>query len=195
MTEDRAKKRQLHLTERAAWRRWLMKNHASESEIWLVFHKKHTGAPSLAYEEAVEEALCFGWIDSIIKKLDGEKYMQKFTPRKKKSEWSEPNKKRARRMIRQGKMAEAGLAKIKEAKADGRWGKVKFRESPARIPLELRAALKENAKAREIFDTYSPSYKKLIIGWIMSARKHETRLRRIEEVVELAAQNKRLGMK
>jgi uncharacterized protein YdeI (YjbR/CyaY-like superfamily) len=195
VTEDQASKMELHVTDREAWRQWLLKNHASESEIWLVFHKRHTGAPSLPYEDAVEEALCFGWIDSIVKRVDGEKYMQKFTPRKTKSEWSELNKRRARKMIRQGKMAEPGLAKIKEAKADGRWGKVKFREAPARIPLELRTALKEDGKARETFDAYSQSYKKLIIGWIMSARKQETRLRRIKEVVELAAQNKRLGMK
>jgi uncharacterized protein YdeI (YjbR/CyaY-like superfamily) len=195
VAKDQAKRSQLHVTERKAWRQWLLENHESETEVWLIFHKKHTGAPSLAYEDAVEEALCFGWIDSIVKRVDGEKYIQKFTPRKKKSEWSEPNKKRARKMIRVGKMAEPGLAKIKEAKADGRWGKVKFRESPARIPLELRNALKENGKARETFDTYSAAYKKLLIGWIMSARKEDTRLRRIDEVVELAAQNKRLGMK
>jgi uncharacterized protein YdeI (YjbR/CyaY-like superfamily) len=195
VTEDRAKRVQLNVTEREDWRRWLLANHGSETEIWLVFHKRHTGAPSLAYEDAVEEALCFGWIDSIVRRVDGDRYIQKFTPRRKKSKWSELNKKRARKMIRRGRMAEPGLSKIKEAKADGRWGKVKFRESPVRIPLELRNALKENSKARETFDDYTPSYKKLLIGWIMSARKENTRLRRIHEVVELAAQKKRLGMK
>ena len=195
MTKEQTEAKQLHIVNLRDWREWLLRNHASEQEIWLVFHKAHTGAPRLPYEDAVEEAICFGWIDSIVKRLDDETYVQKFTPRNKKSEWSEPNKKRARKMIRQGRMAEPGLVKVKEAKADGRWGKVKFREAPARIPLDLRKALIADAKAREIFDGYPPSYKKQLIGWIMSARKDETRQRRIGEVLELTAQNKRLGMK
>jgi uncharacterized protein YdeI (YjbR/CyaY-like superfamily) len=187
--------KELNLTTRAKWREWLLKHHATESEVWLVFHKKHTGVARVPYEDAVEEALCFGWIDSIVKKIDDDKYKQKFTPRRKKSEWSELNKKRARKMIRQGLMAEPGLEKIKEAKADGRWGKVKFRESPVRIPLELRDALKEAGKARENFDNFPTSYQKLMIGWIMSAKTVATRERRIKEAVQLTAKNKRLGMK
>ena len=149
----------------------------------------------LGYEETVDEAMCFGWIDSIVRKIDDRKYMQKFTPRRKKSEWSEINKKRARKMIKQGKMAEAGRTKIKEAKADGRWGKVKFRESPVRIPPELREALKSNPEIRDRFDSYAPAYKKMLIGWIQSPRMQETRMRRMEEVLELIEQGKKLGMK
>lgn len=187
--------KQLNLTTREEWREWLLKNHASESEVWLVYNKKHTGKARIPYEDAVEEAICFGWIDSIVKKINDDKYMQKFTPRKTKSEWSEHNKKRARKMLRQGLMAEAGLEKIKEAKADGRWGKVKFRESPVRLPVELRDALKEAGPARKNFDNFPTYYQKLMIGWIMSAKTIATRERRIKEAVELTARNKRLGMK
>ncbi len=195
MAEKTSGKDPLHVTDREAWRKWLLEHHASQGEAWLVFNKKHTGAQTLSYEEAVEEALCFGWIDSIARKIDDRKYMQKFTPRRKKSEWSEINKKRARKMIKQGKMAEAGRAKIKEAKADGRWGKVRFRESPVRIPPELREALKSDPEIRDRFDSYTPAYKKMLIGWIQSPRMQETRERRMEEVIELIAQGKKLGMK
>ena len=187
--------RQLNVATRKKWRDWLLKRHASESRIWLVFHKKHTGKAKLSYDDAVEEALCFGWIDSTVKRIDDEKYKQKFTPRREKSNWSELNKKRARRMIREGLMAEAGLEKIKEAKTDGRWGKVRFRESPVRIPLELRDALKAGRAARENFDNFPTSYQKLLIGWILSAKTVATREKRILEAVELTAKNKRLGMK
>ncbi len=195
MAANREKAKRLVFADRESWRSWLLENHVSESEAWLVFNKRHTGREGVQYDEAVEEALCFGWIDSVIKKIDDDKYMHKFTPRKKKSEWSELNKKRARKMLREGKMAEPGLQRIKEAKADGRWGKVKFRESPVRIPLDLRLALKENSEARDFFDSLAPSYKKLAIGWILAARKDETRQRRIAEVVELSARKKKLGMK
>lgn len=195
MTSTSKTAKELHLATREEWRAWLLKHHASESKVWLVFNKKRSGKARLPYDDAVEEALCFGWIDSIVKKIDDEKYMRKFTPRKKKSEWSELNKKRARRMIRQGLMAEAGLMRIKEAKADGRWGKVKFREAPIRIPPELREALKDNAKARENFDNFPPYYQKLLVRWIMSAKKISTHEDRIREAIELTLKNKRLGMK
>jgi uncharacterized protein YdeI (YjbR/CyaY-like superfamily) len=134
-TKDK-KAKQLLFTEREQWRSWLLENHASESEAWLVFHKKHTGLQSLRYDDAVEEALCFGWIDSVIKRIDDKQYMQKFTPRKKRSEWSELNKKRARKMLRQGMMAEPGLERIKEAKADGRWGRGLRRPRPTAAGAE-----------------------------------------------------------
>ncbi|HMA34400.1 MAG TPA: hypothetical protein VKY74_07935 [Chloroflexia bacterium] len=102
----------LYVTTRAAWRIWLHENHASATEIWLIFYKKHTQLPSIGYEEAVEEALCFGWIDSIVKTIDAEQYAQKFTPRKQRSNWSASNKRRVRQMIAAGQMTPAGLAKI-----------------------------------------------------------------------------------
>lgn len=102
----------LHASNRDAWRAWLDRHHETEQEIWLVFYKKHTGKPGVSYEDAVEEALCFGWIDSIVRRIDDERYAQKFGPRKANSKWSESNKRRVRKMMEEGKMTAAGLAKI-----------------------------------------------------------------------------------
>lgn len=108
--------KKLYVKSRDEWRSWLQNNHAAEKEIWLIYYKKHTGKPRIPYDDAVEEALCFGWIDSIVKRIDDEKYIQKYTPRKDKSIWSELNKKRTEKMIKQGRMTEAGLIKIQKAK-------------------------------------------------------------------------------
>lgn len=102
----------LYVTNRDDWRAWLNKNHKTEKEVWLIYYKNHTGKPTIPYDVAVEEALCFGWIDSIVKRIDDERYMQKFTPRKTNSNWSELNKKRVKKMIKEGRMTEAGMAKI-----------------------------------------------------------------------------------
>jgi len=106
---------------RAAWRKWLEKNHASKREIWLRLYKKHVKKPCVAYDHAVEEALCFGWIDGILKRIDDEQHVIRFSPRRKNSVWSDSNRKRVNRMTRQGKMTEAGLAAVREAKKNGRW--------------------------------------------------------------------------
>ena len=111
----------MHFASRDDWRAWLEENHATALEIWLVHYKKHTGKPGLTLEEAVEEALCFGWIDGVLKLIDDEKYALRFSPRKKGSVWSETNKRRVAKLIRQGHMTEAGLAKVREAKANGQW--------------------------------------------------------------------------
>lgn len=103
--------KQLYVTDRDAWRAWLEKNYDTEKEIWLIYYKKHTGKPRIPYDDAVEEALCFGWIDSTVKRVDDEKFAQKFTPRKNKSNWSDLNKKRAKKMIREGRMTKAGFLK------------------------------------------------------------------------------------
>jgi uncharacterized protein YdeI (YjbR/CyaY-like superfamily) len=113
----------LYVTSAEEWRAWLQANHAVEKEVWLTFYKKHTGIPSLTFEEAAEEALCFGWIDSVMKRIDDEKYVLRHTPRKKGSNWSEVNKRRVAKLIEQGRMTEAGLAKIDEAKRNGEWDK------------------------------------------------------------------------
>ena len=120
------------MTTRGDWRTWLERNHDAQSEVWLVFYKKHTGKPTIPYDSAVEEALCFGWIDSIIKRVDNERYVRKFTPRKGRSIWSKLNKKRASKMIREGRMTEAGLKMIDEAKKSGEW----FKTTPTRTELE-----------------------------------------------------------
>lgn len=185
----------LYVTNRVDWRQWLRKNYDTKKEVWLIYYKKHTGKPRIPYNDAVEEALCFGWIDSIVQKIDDEKFAQKFTPRKGKSKWSEANKKRTRKMIKEGKMTEAGLAKIKEAKNGGEW----FKTAPARkelvIPPYITEALATNKKALDNFNNLANSYKRQLVGWISSAKREETRKRRLTEAIRLLEQNKKLGMK
>jgi uncharacterized protein YdeI (YjbR/CyaY-like superfamily) len=185
----------LHITSRDDWRAWLEENHATEKEIWLLHYKKHAGKPGIPYEDAVEEALCFGWIDGIMRRIDEEKYALRYSPRKSGSIWSETNKKRAERMIEQGRMTDAGLAKIKEAKKNGKWHKATLREDTTNIPLDLKKALEANEKARHNFESLAPSYRKQFIWWITSAKMHETRRRRIQKIVRLAEENKKPGLK
>jgi uncharacterized protein YdeI (YjbR/CyaY-like superfamily) len=188
------KPRQLYLTDRKEWRTWLSKNYDTATEIWLIYHKKHTGKPRIPYDDAVEEALCFGWIDSTVKRLDDERYMQKYTPRKPRSVWSEANKARAEKMIKAGRMTDAGLARIKDAKRSGEWKRSAMRGLPDRIPPDLRRALAANKIAERNFSDLAPSYRKHYIGWISSAKRDETRQRRINKVVKMAADNKKPGM-
>jgi uncharacterized protein YdeI (YjbR/CyaY-like superfamily) len=148
----------LYVASRDHWRTWLQENHGTEKEIWLIHYKKHTAKPSISYEEAVEEALCFGWIDSIMKSLDDEKYALRYSPRKRGSIWSEANKRRVERMISQGLMTEAGMAKIREAKESGEWQKATVREDTTNIPPDLEEALRANEKARHNFEGLAPSY-------------------------------------
>jgi len=185
----------LYVADREEWRKWLAKNHDRKKGIWLIYYKKHTGKPRIPYEDAVEEAICFGWIDSTVKKIDEEKYAQKFTPRKSRSRWSELNKKRAEKMIKLGKMTEAGLVKIREAKENGEWYKEAPKSQFPAVPLEFKKALAASKKAREYFNSLAPSYRKQYIGWIAAARREETRKNRVMEAVSLLEQNQKLGMK
>jgi len=176
------------------WRAWLEDNHAAAQEIWLVFHKKHTGKPGLAYDDAVEEALCFGWIDGILKRIDDKKHMNRFCPRRAGSIWSERNKERVRRMIEAGRMTEAGLAKIREAKANGQWDKAAERQDTTVVPAELTAALAKDERARRNFDKLAPSYRRQFIYWVGTAKRDETRRKRVAEAVKMIRENRRLGM-
>lgn len=187
--------KQLYVTDRDKWREWLSENHAAEAGIWLIFYKKETSMPTIAYEAAVEEAICFGWIDSIIKKIDAAKYARKFTPRTDKSKWSPLNKKRANKMIKEGRMTEVGLAKIKAAKKTGLWDKDARPQISFDIPPEFAKALARNKKAKESFDKLAPSYRKYYIGWIAMAKRPETKKRRIHESIALLEQGKKLGLK
>ena len=184
---------QLHFVNRDAWRAWLEENHATATEAWLILYKKHTGKPSLSLEEAVEEALCFGWIDGLLQRLDDEKYTLRFSPRKTGSVWSQVNKRRVAKLIKQGRMTEAGIAKIKEAKTNGQWRAATLREDTTNIPDDLRQALKANSQARHNFDRLAPSHKRQYIYWIASAKTDKTRQRRIQETVGLVMVNKKLG--
>jgi uncharacterized protein YdeI (YjbR/CyaY-like superfamily) len=187
--------KQIYIKTRKEWRKWLLQNHDKSNGIWLVFYKKHTGKPVLEYDEAVEEALCFGWIDSIIKKIDDEKYVRKLTPRKADSRWSELNKRRIRKLISAGLIAEAGMAKIKDAKISGLWDKPDRPQLSLNIPKELAEAFRENKKARRFFDQLAPSYQKQFVGWIASAKRPETKDRRVKESIVLLEQGRKLGMK
>jgi uncharacterized protein YdeI (YjbR/CyaY-like superfamily) len=187
--------KQLYVTDRDKWREWLSRNHATKAGIWLVFYKKETSRPTIAYEAAVEEAICFGWIDSIIKKIDAAKYVRKFTPRSDKSKWSQLNKKRANKMIRQGRMTEVGLAKIKAAKKTGLWNIDALPRISLDVPPEFAKALARNKKAKGNFDKLAPTYRKHYIGWIAIAKRPETKKRRIDESIALLEKGQKLGLK
>jgi uncharacterized protein YdeI (YjbR/CyaY-like superfamily) len=185
----------LYVTDRDDWRAWLKRNHSSQKEVWLIYYKKHTGKPRIPYDDAVEEALCYGWIDSTIKRIDEEKYAQKFTPRSETSNWSELNKRRAKKMIREGRMTQAGLVKFKQA------GKQKDREIKERpssrrlvIPPDLKKALSANKKALQTFNDFAPSYRRLYVAWITDAKRKETREKRIKQTVKWSAKNRKPGM-
>jgi uncharacterized protein YdeI (YjbR/CyaY-like superfamily) len=188
--------KQLYFPDRSGWRKWLTKNHnTEESGIWLVFYKKKTNKPTLEYEEAVEEAICFGWIDSIIKKIDEARYVRKFTPRKPGSLWSQLNKKRAGRMIKQGLMMKAGLEKVTIAKRKGLWDKDPRPKISFDVPDEFAAELAKNKKAKENFDKLALTYRRHYIGWIVAAKRDQTQKRRIAESIALLKQGKKLGLK
>ena len=177
------------------WRKWLKSNHDKENEVWLIFFKKEIGKPSIGYESAVEEALCFGWIDSIIKKLDDERYVRKFTPRRSNSRWSDSNKKRVGKLMRQGLMTKSGAAKVTEAKKSGLWEQSGQPEISFEIPGEFESALAKSKKAKIFFDQLALTYQKQFIGWISVAKRQETKIRRIGESIALLEQCKKLGLK
>ncbi len=171
------------------WRRWLEANHSSEKEIWVIINKKKSGRTGLKYQEAVEEAICFGWIDSKMQSIDAKRFRQRFSPRKKNSIWSKNNKETAERMIHAGKMTHAGFETITEAKLNGKWEIAYSSKTVSAIPRDLIKALKEDELAWKNFRKFSNSTKFQYIHWVNSAKKDETRRRRIVAVVEKATQN------
>jgi len=188
-------KQTLCVSGRKKWRSWLKKNHARVNEVWLVYYKKHTGKPGISYRDSVEEALCFGWIDGIKKRVDEEKYTHRFTPRKLKSKWSPLNVRRARKMIEEGKMAPSGLT-VFEQRADYSDDFLEARSAgDLPVPTEIEEVLKKNEKAWHNFNNLAPGYRKQYILWLTTAKKTETREKRLNEAVRLLAENKKLGMK
>ncbi len=184
----------VYIKDSADWRRWLDENHDSRPEAWLVIYKKHSGKTGITYDEALEEALCFGWIDGKMQGLDGEKFVLRFSPRKVNSVWSKINKEKAERLIKSGRMTEAGLAKIEEAKRNGRWEAAYTNQSQDKIPPDLESALMENDTARLNFQKFANSYRNMYIGWVAGARTEVTRRKRILEVVKRSALNRRPGI-
>ncbi len=172
------------------WRRWLADHHTSEAEIWLVFHKRHTGQTSIAYQDAVDEALCFGWIDSLIKRLDDARYARKFTPRKLDSKWSTVNRQRYAQLKASGRLMPAGVNRPPTDRSGDA-----PRPSPTKIPPYIQEALRNRPAAWNYFQSLAPSYRTLYIGWIDSAKQHATKMRRLEEAVGLLAAGKKLELK
>ena len=179
-----------YTANRQEWRQWLADNHEKSPGIFFVFYKKKTGHPTLTYGEAVEDALCYGWIDSLPCKIDDERHGLKFSPRKSRSVWSKPNKDRIERLIADDLMTPIGLAKIEAAKLDGCWDALTDSDNLV-IPADLDAALLANPVAHQNFYGFSPGSRKIILYWITSAKRSETRQKRIEETVRLAAMGKR----
>lgn len=182
--------------DRAAWREWLASNHDTETEVWLVYHKKTSGITGVDYEDSLHEALCYGWVDSIIKKLDETKYVRKFTPRKPNSKWSLVNKRIVEKLIAAGLMTEHGLKKVDAAKQSGHW------DNPTQKPeldFEMSAdfadALRKNELAAETFHNLSPTYQKQYLTWIGTAKRPETKEKRIRESIQLLAGGNKLGLR
>jgi uncharacterized protein YdeI (YjbR/CyaY-like superfamily) len=187
---------QLYFPDRKKWRAWLIQNHDKEKEAWLIYYKKHTGKPQVSYEEAVEEALCFGWIDSTVRRIDDERYMQRFTPRNPSGKWSRDNILRVKKMIEQKRMTPSGLVKYQEILDHPE--RLVIIDKPVgevRIPDDLLNDLQQNPTALNLFTGFSVAYKHLCIRWIDAAKKEETRIKRIREIVDLSAKGAKIGLK
>jgi uncharacterized protein YdeI (YjbR/CyaY-like superfamily) len=172
-----------------AWRAWLHEHHASSPGIWLVFYKGHTAVRSIPYEDAVCQALCFGWVDSLIRRLDAERYARKFTPRKPTSAWSDSNRRRWAKLKEHGQLAGPGLA---AAPTDVRYAK---KPVIPRMPAYIAGAFKARPRAWRFFQTLAPTYRRHFVAWIHTAKQAETRQKRIRESIALLEAGKKLGLK
>ena len=182
----------VHLRDRAAWRRWLERNHGTAKGVWVVSWRTQTGKPRMEYNALVEEALCFGWIDGHQKPVDDERIMQLITPRKPGSAWASSNKKRVASLEQAGAMTEAGRRVIEAAKADGSWNRFDSADA-LEIPTDLKAALARNAAAARNFDAFTDAAKRAILRWLIDAKRPATRAKRVGETARLAATNERAG--
>jgi uncharacterized protein YdeI (YjbR/CyaY-like superfamily) len=182
--------RTLDVSSRRQWRIWLDKHHDSVEEVWLVFHKRHTARKSLPYDDAVEEALCFGWIDSLVRRLDDDRYARKFTPRNANSRWSTINRQRYAKLLAQGRLAAPGL----ERPPTDRSGDAP-RSTVSVVPSYIESGLRANARAWTNFEKLAPSYRRAYVGWIDSAKRQETKTKRLREAIALLAAGQKLGLK
>jgi uncharacterized protein YdeI (YjbR/CyaY-like superfamily) len=173
---------------RQEWREWLQNNYDKKTSVWLIYNKKKSNIPTVSYGEAVDEALCFGWIDSTAKPLDDEKYMQFFSKRKAKSVWSKINKDKIDRLTKEGLMTKAGFESVETAKQNGSWTILDDAEALI-IPVDLEIAFQKRQNASNYFFNLSRSDKRNILQWLTLAKREETRQKRIAEIVELAEQN------
>jgi uncharacterized protein YdeI (YjbR/CyaY-like superfamily) len=185
---------ELYLTDRTEWRRWLKEHHLIVNEVWLVYYKKPSGKPRIPYPDAVEEALCFGWIDGKIKKINEDYYIQRFTPRRPRSRWSKYNIDRVEKLMEKGLMKPEGMKAyqwlldnpklVYDNRSDGDPG----------IPADLLEALQNNELANSNFNKFTPSGRRIYISWLNSSKKQETRIRRIEKIVQLSVKNQPPGI-
>ena len=179
----------LDVRTREQWRRWLGKHHASSPGVWLVRHKRHTGVKSMAYEDLVSEALCFGWVDSLIKRLDDDRFAIKVTPRQPMSKWSDVNRRRWNELEAAGLLAAPGQA---AAPTGNRYAP---RPRIPQLPAYIAIAIKTNLRAWQHFQALAPTHRRDFVVWIHTAKRPETRERRIRESIELLAAGKKLGLK
>jgi uncharacterized protein YdeI (YjbR/CyaY-like superfamily) len=178
----------LVVRDQAAWRRWLKRHHAGPDGVWLVLAKKGTTKPtSLSYDQALEEALCHGWIDGQTRRRDEATYRQRFTPRRRRSVWSKRNTEKAERLRAEGRMHPAGIAEMERAKEDGRWQAAYGGSAEIEVPPELVAALAAEPRARAMFDTLSRQNRYAILYRLATARRADTRARRVEQFVAMLA--------
>jgi len=180
--------------DRSQWHEWLSKNHDHCDELWLLIYKKSADEDGIRYEDAVEEAICFGWIDGKLRRIDDRCHAIRFTPRRSGGIWSESNRRRAERMMREGKMRKAGLRQIEDAKKNGRWQAAVAPKDMPPIPADLEKALKGNPIAHERFDAFANSHKSAYVHWVLEAKREETRAKRIREVVARSAIGKKPGI-
>jgi len=175
------------------WREWLAEHHDSESEVWLIFHKRHTGIASIDYKDALDEALCFGWVDSLVKRLDDRRYARKFTPRRADSRWSTTNRKRYAALKASGRLKPAG---VDRAPTNRRYGPPPQRfEMPSKVPAYIQTALRKNPAALRHFEALAPSHRRRYLGWIETAKHEETKVRRLKEAIRLLNAGATLGLK
>jgi uncharacterized protein YdeI (YjbR/CyaY-like superfamily) len=181
----------VHADDRATWRAWLEANHATSSGAWLVTWRRRSGRVGLDYEAAIEEALCFGWVDSTAGRVDDDRGKLYFAPRKPRSGWAATNKARIERLLAEGRMAPAGVAAIERAKANGSWEVLDSAERLV-VPADLAAVLEARPPAAANFAGFPPSARKQMLGWVALARRPETRAARIRQIADAAARNERV---
>jgi len=174
------------------WRQWLAEHHDSESEVWLVFHRLHTRVASIDYKDALDEALCFGWVDSLVKRLDDRRYARKFTPRRADSRWSAINRKRYAALKASGRLKPAG---IDRAPTDRTYDRLPRYKMPSKVAPYIETALKKHPAALRHFEALAPSHRRRYLGWIETAKRDETKVRRLKEAIRLLTAGKELGLK
>lgn len=175
----------------AAFREWLAANHEKCEEQWVGYWKKHTGHPSITWEESVDEALCVGWIDGLRRRVDDDRYTIRFTPRKPRSNWSDKNIRRYRELLAEGRVTPAGEAAFADGRVDDK-RPYTYEQNPETLPPAFRSRLEANPEAREFFDALAPSYRKSSILWVLSAKREETRLRRLDTLIASSADGEKI---